>query len=86
MSDPDRHPVSINIPQWNGAPREVAEVRTLRKGSRVASCHAFTDPKGGEIRLTVDGDWIRGEALANGLALVDLALEWRTQFEAKGWR
>ena len=30
--------------------------------------------KNGEIRLTVDGEWHRGEALGDGLALVDLTL------------
>ena len=76
---------SINIPPWNGTPREVAEVWTLRKGKRVASCCLWTHPKRGEIRLTVDGEWHRSEALSDGLALVDLALEWRKQFEAKSW-
>ena len=42
-------------------------------------------PEGRRGRLTVDGEWHRGEALSDGLALVDLALEWRKQFEAKGW-
>ena len=76
---------SINIPEWDGTPREVAEVWTLRKNGHVASCHPWTHPKRGEIRLTVDGEWHRGEARSDGLALVDLALEWRKQFEAKGW-
>jgi hypothetical protein len=75
----------LNLPPWDGTPREVAEVWTLRKGSRVASCHHWTQPKGGEIRLTVDSEWHRGEALSDGRALLDLALEWRKQFEAKGW-
>lgn len=76
---------SVNVPLWDGEPKEAGEVWTLRKGSRVASCHLWTHPKGGEARLTVDGEWYRGEALSDGLALVDLALEWRKQFEAKGW-
>ena len=77
--------VSINIPEWNGTPREVAEVWTLRKGDRVASCHLWTHPKRREIRVTVDGEWIRGEALDNGLGLVDLAMEWRDGFLRKRW-
>ena len=76
---------SINVPEFYLEAREVAAVWTLRKGSRVASCHLWTHPKRREIRLTVDGEWHRGQALHDGLALVDLALEWRTQFEAKGW-
>ena len=77
---------SISIPEFDGIPREVAEVWTLGKGSRVASCHLWTHPKGGEIRLTVDGEWHRGEALGDGLALVDLALEWKDGFIRKGWQ
>lgn len=76
---------SINVPEWDGRARQVSELWTLRKGSRVAVCAIWTHPKGGEARLTVDGEWHRGEALSDGLALVDLALEWRKQFEAKGW-
>ena len=40
-----------------------------------------THPKGGEARLTVDAEWHRGEADRNGLAL-----DWRTQCEAKAGR
>ena len=81
MADPV---ASINIPQWDGTPREVAEVWTLHKDSRIAHCSLWTHPSRGEIRLSVDGEWHRGEALSDGLTLVDLALEWRKQFEAKG--
>ncbi len=56
---------SINIPEWDGTPRECGEVWTLRKGSRVASCRLVTNPRGGEAKLTVDGDWVRGEAAPN---------------------
>jgi len=51
----------------------------------VATCHLWTHPKGGEIRLTLDGAWNRGEARADKMALLELALRWRDQFEAKGW-
>lgn len=79
-------PFEVNFPSWDGTPREIAEVWTLRGGSRVASCHLWTHPKRGEIRLTVDNEWHRGEALNDALALVDLALEWKQQFERKGWK
>ena len=77
---------TINLPEWDGTPRDMGEAWTLRKSTRVASCHLWTHPKGGEVRLTVDGEWHRGEALSDGLALLDVALEWRKQFEAKGWQ
>ncbi len=77
-------PASINVPEWDGRAREAGEVWRLRKGSRVAVCALWTHPKGGEARITVDGEWQRGEA-GRGLALVDLALEWKQQFQVKGW-
>ena len=52
----------INLPQFDGTPREMGEVWTLRKGIRMATCHLWTHPKGGEIRLTLDGAWNRSEA------------------------
>ena len=76
---------TINLPEWDATPRDMGEVWTLRKGTRVASCHLWTHPKGGEARLTVDEEWHRGEALSDKLGLLDVALEWRKQFEAKGW-
>lgn len=76
---------AINVPQWDGRPREAGEVWRLCKGERVAVCSLWTHPKGGEARLTVDGEWHRGEAGRDGLPLVDLALQWKAQFQAKGW-
>ena len=75
---------SINVPMWNGTPKECGEVWTLRKGERVASCHLWTHPLGGEVRLTVDGLWCRGETHRDGRALIDAALEFRKQSETKG--
>lgn len=76
---------TVNVREWDGTPRECAEVWTLRKGSRVASCHLWTHPKGGEARLTVDGEWNRGSVAVDGRTLLDVALEWKQQFEEKGW-
>jgi hypothetical protein len=52
---------------------------------RVASCYLWTHPFGGEARLEVDGLWCRGETHRVGPALLDAALEWKRQFEGKGW-
>lgn len=51
----------------------------------MASCDLWTHPLRWEARLTVDGAWVRGETHRDGRALVDAALEWRKQFEGKGW-
>jgi hypothetical protein len=76
---------SINLPPWTGNPIETAEVWTLRKGERVATCRLWSNPLGGEVRLEVDGLWCRGETHREALALLDVALEWQRKFGAKGW-
>jgi hypothetical protein len=42
-------------------------------------------PKGGECRLTIDGEWHRGSVAVDGRTLLDLAFDWRDSFVAKGW-
>ena len=76
---------TVNVPPWNGEPREAFEVWRLRKGKRLAVCNMWTHPIGGEARVTVDGEMLRTQAGRDGLALVDLALEWKQQFQEKGW-
>ena len=73
----------INIPQWDGRPRECGTVWELRKGRRLAVCHLWTHPSGGEARLTVDGDWHRGEAGRDALALVELRSVGKNNFGGK---
>jgi hypothetical protein len=51
----------------------------------VASCHFWTHPKGAEARLMIDGEWNRGSTAVDGRTLLDVALDWKQQFEAKGW-
>jgi hypothetical protein len=75
----------INVPTWNGEAKEAFEVWRLRKGQRLAVCAVWTHPIGGEARISVDGEFLRSEAKRNGLELVDLALEWKQQFQEKGW-
>jgi hypothetical protein len=74
---------SINIPEWDGRASQVSELWTLRKLAHVAVCSLWTHPIGGEIRVTVDGEMQRTEAKRDGLALVDLALDWRKQFRSE---
>jgi hypothetical protein len=76
----------INIPPYYDRPKEAGEVWTLHEGTRVGTCHLWTHPMGGEARVEVDGQWQRGEARRDGLALVELALEWKVQFARKAGR
>jgi hypothetical protein len=75
----------INIPPFYDRPKEAGEVWTLRKDGRVASCNLWTHPIGGEVRVTVNGELVRGEANRDSLTLVDRGLEWKAQFQEKGW-
>jgi hypothetical protein len=85
MHDPKGPLTAINVPSWDGTPRECGEVWRLSKGAHVAVCSLFTHPKGGEVRLTIDGEWHRGSVAVDGRTLLDVALDWKQQFEAKGW-
>lgn len=76
---------SINIPEWNGEPRECGVVWVLKKGQHTSCCSFWTHPKAGECRLTIDGEWHRGSTAVDGRTLLDVALDWKQQFRAKGW-
>jgi hypothetical protein len=78
-------PNVVNVPAFDGTARHVADVWRLTEGDRTAVCSFWTHPIGGEIRLDVDGEMSRTEAGRDGNALLDVALDWREQFEGKGW-
>jgi hypothetical protein len=76
---------AFNVPMWDGQQRDVALVWRLSKQGRHAECRLVTHPFGAEIRVEASGDFIRSQAGADPLALVELAMTWRRQFEEKGW-
>jgi hypothetical protein len=76
----------FNVPRWDGQRRDVADVWRLTKAGRHAECRLVTHPIGAEIRLEADGEFMRSEAKADPLALVDIAMMWKRQFEEKGWQ
>jgi len=73
------------LPKWDGQARDLGEVWTLRKGSRVAVCRFTTHPIGGEVRLEIDGEMLRTGAEREWRPLLILATDWRDQFLEKGW-
>jgi len=75
----------INIPGYWERPQHVADLWTLRKGRRKATCALFTHPIGREIRCDVSREMVKTEAKRDAMALIDLATEWKTQFQKKGW-
>ena len=79
------HGTSFNIPEYYQRPKLVSRVWQLRKGKRFARCELWTHPIDGEIRAEAAGEFVRSEAGRDGLALIDLAMQWKAQFEEKGW-
>ena len=77
------HPV--NIPEYWERPQHVSQIWRLSKGRHFATCELWTHPVDGEIRIEVSGEFVRSEAGRDGLALIELALQWRKQFLEKGW-
>jgi hypothetical protein len=76
---------SVTIPRWDGTPRAVADCWTLRQGAHVACCRFWTHPKGGEARLSINGECQRTSVAIDGRTLLDVALDWKEQFEEVGW-
>ena len=58
------HGASINVPPWNGEPREAGEVWRLRKGKRLAPCHLWTHSIGAPQQFAVHRDARFGELFA----------------------
>ena len=75
----------FNVPLWDGRAREVSLVWRLQKGNRYAECRLWTHPVGAEIRVEAAGEFLRSEAGADALTLVDTAVTWKAQFQEKGW-
>ena len=44
----------LKLGRWNGTAIDAGEIWRLRNASRVASCHLWTHPKGGEVRWGPD--------------------------------
>jgi hypothetical protein len=77
---------SIQIPEWDGKAKEAGEVWRLRKGKKEAVCTLWSHPMGGQARVTVGKELWRYEAQVDAETLIDLAREWKWQFEEKGWK
>jgi hypothetical protein len=78
--------VSINVPEWDGRAKEAGEVWRLRKGKKEAVCTLWSHPMGCQARVNVGKELWRYEAQVEPAALIDLALEWKWQFQEKGWK
>lgn len=76
-----------------GEPRIVGQVWRLHHRGYLAACVLWNVPSGFELRLTVDADAVAdGSAEGNQSApgrdfatLMDTALGWKQQLQARGW-
>lgn len=75
----------FNVPMWDGQAREIAHVWRLSKRASFAECRLWTHPMRAEIRVEAAGEFVRSEAGRDPIALVDLAMTWKAQFQEKGW-
>ena len=64
---------------------DVGELWRPTKGTHLAVCSLWTYPLGGEARLDVDGEMLRTQAGGYPMALVDVARDWKAQYQEKGW-
>ena len=58
----------------------------LTKRKRYAECRLWTHPLKAEIRVEAAGEFVRSQAGADVLALIEIAEIWKAQFHEKGWR
>jgi hypothetical protein len=83
----ERSGFSFNVPDWRGDAVHLGELWRLRKGHRTAVCTLWNHPtRRIELRCVVDGELRQSRADPDGLALLDLANEWKAQFQKKGWK
>ena len=73
----------MNVPSWNGTPREAAFLWRLTKDGRNAECRLWTHPLGAELRVDSGGEMVRTEAGRDPLLLIELAATWRQQFQER---
>ena len=57
----------------------------LTRDNTGAECRLWTHPVGAQIRVDVDGAFVRSAAGGDTLSLLELAAAWRTQFHERGW-
>ena len=74
----------FNIPAWDRRARcrSSGDSRS-RGGTRRAA--SGRNPLRAEIRVEAAGEFVRSEAGRDPLALIDVAMTWKAQFQEKGW-
>jgi hypothetical protein len=77
---------TFNVSEWRGTAVNIGELR-LTKDQHTAVCSFFNHPtRRVELRCLVDDEIRESRADHDGLALLDLANEWKRSFQEKGWK
>lgn len=71
---------------WDGFPREVAVLWTLRRYGRDAVCRLFTHVFGHELRIEVAGLLLSSVVCRSDDDISDYQDGWRNALEHSGWR
>jgi hypothetical protein len=78
---------SIEVAEWDGAARAVAEPWRMQKDGHVAICSVWTHPDGAELRLTIEGCGRLAEPTCHVWVLSTVAYAWRERLcWQRGWR
>jgi hypothetical protein len=70
---------------FNG-PERLSPAWTLKKGTKTASCEVWSHILGHELRAFVGGELVQSSVCKTLEELVSTQEQWRTAFEAKGWK
>jgi hypothetical protein len=65
---------------------EVGRAWTLQKDTRAAVCVIWTHPLGWDVRVSLNDELISSYVCRTEDATLDEVAEWRSAWEAKGWR
>lgn len=77
---------TFNPPEWNGAPKFIAEMWRLTKDGRFAHCEMQNHPtRKAEVRCYVDGELHHSLAENDAVALIVESQTWMAAFKAEGW-
>ena len=78
-----------DVPQrdhLNALPKQLADLFSMTKGSKVATCELWTHAFGWECRLLLGGEWLATEVCRNDAEIEQFVQRWKDGLGAKGWQ
>jgi hypothetical protein len=71
--------------RFEDRPEKLGDLWTMRKGAMTLVCTLATHSLGWELRLFVNGDFIRSQVAKAQTAVLDTSDAWRVEAVEKGW-